>query len=128
MVALAATLGGLRRARHFVLPLFAGLWGLHAFDCLNPEGFQRCFPYLGFKQLVMLGLFFCAGSVCFLYREKIPFCRWLFLSSLFLLGISLATGIFGLVAPFALTYAFFWLAFALPLGPFAYLRRRSASG
>ena len=117
-VAAAAAITILRRLRPFVLVLFAGMWGLHAFDCLDPEAFWRWFPYVGFKQLVMLGLFFCAGCVCFLYREKIPFSRALFVGALVVLGIGTAAGVFGLVAPVAMTYAFLWLAFALPFARF----------
>jgi peptidoglycan/LPS O-acetylase OafA/YrhL len=117
-VAAMALVGVLRRARCLVLILFAGLWFLHAFDCLNPEGFSRCFPAIGVKQLVMLCLYFCGGCVCFLYREKIPASRWLFVGALLLLGIGLAAGMFGLVAPIAMTYAFLWLAFSLPFARF----------
>jgi peptidoglycan/LPS O-acetylase OafA/YrhL len=117
-VAATAMVGVLRRARVLVLALFAGLWCLHAYDCLNPEGFSRCFPSIGVKQLVMLCLYFCAGCACFLYREKIPLSRRLFIWALLLLGISLAAGVFGLVAPIAMTYAFLWLAFSLPFARF----------
>ena len=114
-VAGVAALGVLRRARSLVLGLFGGLWCLHAFDCLNPQAFGQWFPYVGVKQLVMLGLYFSAGCLCFLYRDKIPFSRWIFVETLLLLGISLVTGMFGLVAPIAMTYAFLWLAFSMPL-------------
>jgi peptidoglycan/LPS O-acetylase OafA/YrhL len=117
-VAAVALVGMLRRARSLVLVLFAGLWCLHGFDCLDPQGFWRCFPYVGVKQLVMLCLFFSAGSICFIYREKIPLSRWLFVGALLLLWLGLAAGVFGLVAPMAMTYAFLWLAFSLPFGRF----------
>jgi peptidoglycan/LPS O-acetylase OafA/YrhL len=113
-----AVLGVLRRARSIVLALFAGLWGLYAFDCLDPVGFWQCFPYTGMKQLVMLSLFFSAGCVCFLYREKIPHSPLIFATSLIALGVSLPLGGFGLIAPIALTYAFLWIAFVLPFERF----------
>lgn len=117
-VGVLAAIGVLRRARLVVIGLFAGLWSLHAFDYLNPDGFQRCLPYPGMKQLVMLCLFFSAGCVCFLYREKIPHSTAIFVISLVLLGGSLPLGVFGLIAPATLTYAFLWVAFALPFGRF----------
>jgi peptidoglycan/LPS O-acetylase OafA/YrhL len=117
-VAALAAVGVLRRARFIVLGLFAGLWCLYAFDCLNPDGFRRCFPYAGMKLLIMLCLFFSAGCVCFLYREKIPHSTAAFVISLVALGGSLPLGMFGLIAPVAMTYAFLWLAFALPFGRF----------
>jgi peptidoglycan/LPS O-acetylase OafA/YrhL len=117
-VAAMALVGVLRRAKGFVLVLFGALWCLHAFDCVNPEGFSRCFPAIGVKQLVMLCLYFCGGCVCFLYREKILASPWLFVGALLLLGIGLAAGVFGFVAPIAMTYAFLWLAFSLPFTRF----------
>ena len=117
-VAALAAVGVLRRARFVLFGLFAGLWCLHAFDWVNPDGFWRCFPYPGMKQLVMLCLFFSAGCVCFLYREKIPHSTAIFVTSLVALGGSLPLGVFGLIAPIAMTYAFLWLAFALPFGRF----------
>jgi peptidoglycan/LPS O-acetylase OafA/YrhL len=117
-VAALAAVGVLRRARFIVLGLFAGLWCLYAFDCVNPDGFRQWFPYPGMKQLVMLCLFFSAGCVCFLYREKIPHSTAIFVISVVALVVSLPLGVFGLIAPVAMTYAFLWLAFALPFARF----------
>ena len=117
-VAVLAVVGVLRRARFIVFGVFAGLWCLHAFDYVNPDGFWGCFPYAGMKQLVMLSLFFSAGCVCFLYRENIPHSSAAFVICLIVLGVSLPIGVFGLIAPIALTYAFLWLAFTLPFGRF----------
>jgi len=117
-VALLAAVGVLRRARVVVLGLFAGLWGLYAFDCVNPEGFRQSFPYPGMQLLILVSTFFSAGSVCFLYREKIPHSTVVFAISLIALAVSLPAGVFGLVAPVALTYAFLWLAFTLPFARF----------
>jgi peptidoglycan/LPS O-acetylase OafA/YrhL len=117
-VAGLAAIGVLRRARFVVLGLFAALWCLYAFDCIDPNGFWQWFPYPGMKLLVMLCLFFCAGCVGFLYREKIPHSTTIFVISLVALGGSLPLGVFGLVAPVAMTYAFLWVAFALPFERF----------
>jgi peptidoglycan/LPS O-acetylase OafA/YrhL len=70
------------------------------------------------RPLVMLCLFFSAGCVCFLYREKIAHSTALFVISLVALVVSLPVGAFGLIAPIAMTYAFLWLAFTLPFGRF----------
>jgi peptidoglycan/LPS O-acetylase OafA/YrhL len=118
IVAALAAVGVLRRASFVVLGLFAGLWCLYAFDCLDPVGFAQCFPYPGMKLLVMLCLFFSAGCVCFLYREKIPHSTAIFVISLVVLGGSLPLRVFGLIAPIAMTYAFLWVAFALPFERF----------
>jgi peptidoglycan/LPS O-acetylase OafA/YrhL len=117
-VAALAAVGVLRRARSLVLGLFVALWCLHAFDCLDPDGFWQRFPYAGMKLLVMLCLFFSAGCLCFLYREKIPHSTALFVISLVVLGGSLPLKVFGLIAPVAMTYAFLWVAFALPFERF----------
>jgi peptidoglycan/LPS O-acetylase OafA/YrhL len=117
-VALLAAVGVLRRARLVVLGLFAGLWCFYAFDWVNPNGFWRCFPHLGIKQAVMLCLYFSAGCVCFLYREKIPYSPAIFVASLVALGGSVPVKMFGLIAPVAMPYAFLCLAFALPFRSF----------
>jgi peptidoglycan/LPS O-acetylase OafA/YrhL len=117
-IAALAAAGVLRRARSILLGLFAGLWCLYAFDCLDPEAFSRFFPYPGLKLLVLLGLFFSAGGVLFLYREKIPHSTALFVVSVIALGGTLPLRVFGLIAPVAMSYAFLWLAFALPFGRF----------
>lgn len=117
-VAFLAAVGLLRRAKFAVLALFAALWYLYAFDCMDPDGFRRWFPYSGVKVLVMLCVYFLAGCVCFLYREKIPHSDVAFIVSLVVVGGSLPVGVFGLVAPIAITYAFLWLAFNLPFERF----------
>lgn len=117
-VATFAAIGVFRRARFVIVSLFVGLWGLYAFDCVDPKGFWQCFPYPGMQLVVLLSLFFSAGCVCFLYREIIPHSTVAFAISLIALAVSLPVGAFGLVAPIALTYAFLWLAFTLPFGRF----------
>ncbi len=117
-VAALAAVGVLRRARFIVLALFATLWCLHFFEYVNPAGFWRCFPYEGMNHVVMLGLFFSAGCVCFLYREKIPHSTAAFVGCLIVAGVSLPLGAFGLIAPIAMTYAFLWLAFSFPFARF----------
>jgi peptidoglycan/LPS O-acetylase OafA/YrhL len=117
-VAALAAAGVLRRVRSILVGLFAGLWCLYAFDCLDPEGFSQSLPYPGMQLVVLLGLFFSAGGLCFLYREKIPHSTAIFVVSLIALGGSLPFRVFGLIAPLAMSYAFLWLAFALPFGRF----------
>jgi peptidoglycan/LPS O-acetylase OafA/YrhL len=117
-LALLALFGVLRRRRLSLGLLFAVLWALYAFSSLDQEYFNQCFPYRCFQPLVLLTLFFSAGSVCYLYREKIPASKALFAASVVLLGVSLVFGSFGLVAPIALSYAFMCVAFRLPIQRF----------
>jgi peptidoglycan/LPS O-acetylase OafA/YrhL len=117
-VAALAAVGVLRRAKFIVAALFIVSWGLYAFYYSDPVGFRACFPIGGLRFLVMLCPFFAAGSVCFLYREKIPHSLPLFVISVVLLAVSLPFGVFGLVAPIAMPYAFLWVAFALPFARF----------
>lgn len=108
----------LRFGRLGIVFLYFGLWTLYAFSCLDPEYFQECFPYRMFQPLVLLALYFSAGSVCYLYRESIPASKALFGACLCLLTIGLAYGSFGLVAPVAMSYVFMCLAFWLPIRHF----------
>ena len=118
LVAALAVVGLLRRARMTVPILCGALWCLHAYGYIDPLGFRRLFPFPGFSFLVTLSMFFAAGSTCFLYRDRIPNSAALFAASLAATAVALAIGQFGLVAPFALTYAFLWLSFALPIRRF----------
>lgn len=117
-VATLTVVGVLRRARSLILALFIGLWCLYAFVYIDPITFREAFPYPGLLYLVMLPLYFCAGCLCFLYIGEIPFSRLVFIASVLLTGVSLLVGAFGLIAPVAMTYAFLWIAFRLPLGRF----------
>lgn len=113
-----AVAGGLRRGRLAIVVLFVGLWALYAFSCLDPEYFQRCFPYRCLQLALLLTLYFSAGCVCYLYREQIPVSKVLFAASLILMAAGLTFGSFGLVAPIAMSYAFMSLAFRLPIRHF----------
>jgi peptidoglycan/LPS O-acetylase OafA/YrhL len=108
-----AILGVLRRGRLTVLALFVGLWSVHALIYVSQQAFSY-WPSI----LVEFSLYFSAGSVCFLYREKIPCSTALFIASVILLAVSLMYGGIRLVAPVAMSYAFLWLAFKLPVTRF----------
>ncbi len=114
-VAVLLALGVLRRARLIILLISLGFGGLHAFNCLYRADFQRYFPYPGVGLAVMLPLFFLAGCLCFLYREKIPHSTAVFVACLVASGVSLRLGCFELIAPLTITYLCLWLAFTLPL-------------
>ena len=113
-----AVLGVLRRARSVVLAIFVMLWALYAFESLDPVRFHSHFPAIGLNSLVMLCLFFSAGCTAFLYRAKIRHSSLLFAIAVAAIAASLPLGVYALVAPVAITYAFLWLAFSLPFGWF----------
>ena len=113
-----AALGVLRRRRFVILAFFLTLWGLYTFSFLDAQRFAETFPYAAFPELLMFSLYFSAGCTAFLYREKIPFSTGWMVLSLAAVGASLLLGLFGTVAPVALSYAFLWLAFKIPLRNF----------
>lgn len=115
-VAVLAAFGVMQRRKIVVLGLFALLLGLYEFNCLNPEAFRLRFPFFAFDVLLNFLFYFFAGSVCFLYREAIPYSRRLFLGSIFLAGLSLLFAPLAWLVPFALPYAFLCLGFKLPVG------------
>ena len=117
-VAALAAVGVLRGARSVVLALFGTLWALHVFRSVDPASFHTWFPAGGLDHLVTLSLFFSAGCICFLYREKIRHSTLLLVIALAALAGSLPLGLYGVVAPVAITYVFLWLAFALPFSWF----------
>ena len=117
-VAALALLGIIRRARLFVAASSAVLWFLNAYSYLWPESFSQAIPLPALSIFVPLALCFSVGSVCFLYREKIPSSSWAFVGCIGVLVASLPLGWFGLAAPICLSYAFLWLAFNLPFSRF----------
>jgi peptidoglycan/LPS O-acetylase OafA/YrhL len=117
-VAVLAVSGILRRARIVVAGLFVVLWSLYAHYYFWPKSFSHTFPYAGLPIFLPLAMFFCAGSLCFLFREEIRCSSWAFIACLAVLAASLLLGWFGVAAPIFMTYAFLWLAFKLPFSRF----------
>jgi len=118
VLALLGAVGVLRRGRFGLVILYGVLWALYAFSCLDAEYFRECFPSPWIPPIVMLALYFSAGSVCYLYRESIPASKILFAASILLLAAGLTFGSFALVAPIAMSYASMCLAFWLPIRRF----------
>jgi peptidoglycan/LPS O-acetylase OafA/YrhL len=117
-VAAFAFCGIIRRARSVVAGLAAILWSLFAYSYLWPRSFSLTFPLAALSLFLPLGLFFSVGSLCFLYREKIPSSAWVFVACIAVLVGSLPLGLFGIAAPIFMSYAFLWLAFNLPFSRF----------
>jgi peptidoglycan/LPS O-acetylase OafA/YrhL len=113
-----AALGVMQRARIVVLAIFALWCGLYGFNQLSPAGFRHYFPDVSFTAFSAFCLYFFAGAVCFLYREKIPYSKALFIGSIGLAGVSLTVGALGWLIPITLPYAFLCLGFKLPAGHF----------
>ena len=117
-VAVLALFGIIRRARLLVAGMSVVLWSLYAYSYLWPQSFWHTFPYAALTIFLPLGLFFSVGSLCFLYREKIPSSSWAFIACVAVLVASLPLGLLGLTAPIFMSYAFLWLAFNLPFSRF----------
>ncbi|HVF71555.1 MAG TPA: acyltransferase [Chthoniobacterales bacterium] len=117
-VAALALCGIIRRARLCVAGMFGVLLFLHAYSYFWPRSFSQTFACPGLSIFLPLGLCFSVGSVCFLYREKIPSSFWAFAACVGALVASLPLGWFGVAAPIFLSYAFLWLAFNLPFSSF----------
>lgn len=110
-IAALALCGLVRRGRVVFLALFLGLYFLYAYSFLDPQSFDRSFRVPGLQVFIPLALSFSAGSLCFVYRDKVPFSGWIFAVSVVALAVSLPLGFFSLAMPVFMTYAFFWLAF-----------------
>ena len=117
----AATLtffGVMKRARRVLILVFVVEWSLYALNWLAPIVFQDFFPILCLPELLMLSLYFLGGTLCFLYRERIPFSPALLLLSVLLLAFGLIGGWLGVIAPLMLPYLFLWLACKVPFQRF----------
>jgi peptidoglycan/LPS O-acetylase OafA/YrhL len=117
-MALLTALGAVRRMRAMLVSIFVLLWIAFAFSWFAPQLFRQTFPCRCLVELIMLSLYFVAGAICYLYRERVLFSATLFFAAgVVLLGGTLL-GAFGLVAPIAVPYAFLWLACRLPITRF----------
>lgn len=114
-VGFLAIFGVLRNRRHLTLVFLLLLVGLYAFDCFNHRLFEQSFPSRGFGMLVVLALYFCMGSVGYLYREKIPVSWILFCVALAIMIVSAVFGIVPLTGPLILPYVLLWLICRLRL-------------
>lgn len=117
-VAALTLFGIIKRARRVLLFVFVTGWGFYALNWLAPVVFQEFFPFRCLVLLLMLSLYFLGGTLCFLYREEIPFSPALLLLSALLLTGGLMVGWFGVIAPLTLPYLFLWLGCKLPLQRF----------
>jgi peptidoglycan/LPS O-acetylase OafA/YrhL len=117
-IAVLATMSILRRARVALLCFLASSWALYSFSWASPRVFGEWFPYRCITEFVMLCLYFSAGSVSYLYREKIRFSHTLIMIAVIFLVGALFMGWFGVIAPLALPYLFLWLGCKLPIHRF----------
>lgn len=113
-VAVLAVVGVLKRGRRVLLILFVTNWALYALNWLAPSMFDELFPFRCTAELVMLLLYLLAGAIWFLYREEIAFSPARLGLSALVLVCALPNRWFGVVAPIALPYLFFWLACKVP--------------
>ena len=118
VIALLTALGVLRRMRLMLLSIFVLLWAAYVFSWFAPQLFRQTFPCRCLVELIMLSLYFVAGAVCYLCRERILISGTLFFSACVVLLGGTLLGAFGLVAPIAVPYAFLWLACKLPITRF----------
>jgi peptidoglycan/LPS O-acetylase OafA/YrhL len=117
-MAVLAVLGVVQRRRAVVLALFAILLAVREVKCISPETFGQYYPFVGFDVLSYFCFHFFAGSVSFLFRDKIPYSKEWFLSSICLASLGLTITPLGFLVPIALPYAFLCLSFALPVSHF----------
>ena len=108
IAALAAT-KVLRRYRWVTMMLFTVSACGFIVLVVAPQTFRACFPYKGFADLTQFLAFFLAGSVSYLYRERIRLSRArlllalaLILAAAFFNGVTAATII---AVPYALLHA-----------------------
>ena len=118
-MAVLAGLGVVQRRRAVVLALFAILLAVREVKCISPETFSHYYPFVGFDVLSYFCFYFFAGSVCYLYRARIPYSKALFFVSICLATLGLTVTRLGFLAPLALPYSFLCLSFALPVARFS---------
>jgi len=117
---------GLLRRRVTVLALFLVMWSIEAAMTVNPK-WQATYSRTGtddLKFFVELSVIFLAGTLIYLYRDRIRDSGWIALACTALLALSLTLPIGGRTPSFTLTstellapliaYPVLWLGFHLP--------------
>lgn len=104
--------------RLVVLGFFLILTGVNAFERSIAETVSIVIPRLSGLRVPDLFVYFLAGSIFYIYRDKIMVNLFLFLLSLLISIIGLWLGLFKIFSPLTLTYIVFWLSIKLPLSNF----------
>jgi peptidoglycan/LPS O-acetylase OafA/YrhL len=119
VMAVLAVLGMVQQRRAVVVTLFAILLAAREVKCISPDTFQQYYPFHGFNDLSYFCFHFFAGSVCFLFREKIPYSKTLFVTSAGLAALGMMVSPLGFLCPIALPYCFLCLSFTMPVPRFS---------
>ncbi|MEH2293572.1 acyltransferase family protein [Nostoc sp.] len=117
-VAILGVVGIFNFYKKIVLYLFLFLCLMFVFDLAVPGIASKIIPYFSDIYLLKLLIYFLAGCLYFLYKEKIVFNNRFFVLSVILIVVSINDKSYNLVAPFTLPYILFWLAFKLPFRNF----------
>jgi len=119
-VAALGILGIITRRRAILIGLTLCVWAVSLFPAIVPAAPPLALLILLFGRGASLDpvLYFFAGSLYFLFRDKIILHRRLFLLTSLLILIALSAGWGAVVLPLAMPYALLWLAFRLPMTRF----------
>jgi len=113
-------LGILHRQKKIVLYLFILLWLVSVIDIVIQGFASKIFPLFSDVYMLRLTMYFLSGSVCFLFMENIVVSKKLFLFAISLIAISINNNFYfyPLIAPLAIPYILFVLAFKMPFTNF----------
>ncbi|MBD2206526.1 acyltransferase [Calothrix sp. FACHB-1219] len=114
MVAILGFLGVFTFYKKIVFYIFIFLWLTYNLNLVIPGTASKVLPYFSDIYILKLSIYFFVGCIFFLYREKIVLNKQLFIFSIILIMMGLNHGFYNLVAPLALPYILFWLAFKTP--------------
>lgn len=100
------------------LVIFFIVWMLYLINLANPGSAGQVIPYFADSTFLKLTTFYLAGTVMFLYKDKILMDTRTLLFMLFLGYISTTQGFYLTTAPVVLTFLIFWLGTHLPITKF----------
>ncbi|MBZ0304019.1 MAG: acyltransferase [Anaerolineae bacterium] len=119
LVGVLGLVNATRDRRWIALLLTAVVMGTYIIEQLTGGYLRSVFPYMleqGFHENLA---YFLIGSVAYLYADRIPMRRSLFVVSLALMILSAYVAYYRVVALFTYPYMLLWLAFHLPITKWA---------
>jgi len=107
---------GVLKNRRWVVLLLTGLVLVALiFEYITNQDLLSILPFFLEQTFLEHLAYFMIGSCAYLYAERIPMSRWMFIVSVALCIISGYINYYHVVSLFAYSYALFWLAFSLPI-------------
>lgn len=119
MLAIIGVVGLTYKKKYIMLGIFLILWGLILFTFQVTDSPNKFLRLIIDRSFLLYATYFACGSVFFLFKDKIPFSKYIFLTSILVFIIGLSLGFLHQTLPIVWPIILLWLALKLPFKHFA---------